>query len=204
MIRVVLIDDHEVVRAGLRFLLPKQGDIEIIGEYDRGDGAADFVRTKRPDVTLLDVRLPGKNGTEVLQEICARDPSAKVIMLSTSSGDNDIYQSLKAGAKSYLLKDRNASEIAQAVRIVAGGALYLTDEVRKLNAERQMTPDLSAREQEVLELIVDGLTNEEIAKQMGTSVDTTKSHAKHILQKLNLVGRSRLVMEALRRGFVKR
>lgn len=203
MTKVFIVDDHAVVRMGLKATLPLEGDVEIVGEAVSGDGAAQAVITAKPDVTLLDIRLPGKDGLEVLAELMNANPDAKVIMLTTSEADNHVYEALKRGARGYVVKDRDADEILTAVRMVANGAKYIPDTVRALYRERQTMPDLTAREQETLEMMAAGSRNSEIADKFGISVDGVKMHVKHILEKFNVADRTAAVAEALRRGFIK-
>ena len=202
MTKVFIVDDHAVVRMGLKATLPLEGDVEIVGEAVSGDGAAQAVITARPDVTLLDIRLPGKDGLEVLAELMNANPDAKVIMLTTSEADNHVYEALKRGARGYVVKDRDADEILTAVRMVANDAKYIPDTVRALYRERQMMPDLTAREHETLEMMAAGSRNSEIADKFGISVDGVKMHVKHILEKFNVTDRTAAVAEALRRGFI--
>ena len=203
MTKVFIVDDHAVVRMGLKATLPLEGDVEIVGEAVSGDGAAQAVITAKPDVTLLDIRLPGKDGLDVLAELMNANPDAKVIMLTTSEADNHVYEALKRGARGYVVKDRDADEILTAVRMVASGAKYIPDTVRALYRERQTMPDLTAREQETLEMMAAGRRNGEIAEKFGISVDGVKMHVKHILEKFNVADRTAAVAEALRRGFIK-
>lgn len=203
MTKVFIVDDHAVVRMGLKATLPLEGDVKIVGEAVSGDGAAQAVITAKPDVTLLDIRLPGKDGLDVLAELMNANPDAKVIMLTTSEADNHVYEALKRGARGYVVKDRDADEILTAVRMVASGAKYIPDTVRALYRERQTMPDLTAREQETLEMMAAGRRNGEIAEKFGISVDGVKMHVKHILEKFNVADRTAAVAEALRRGFIK-
>lgn len=203
MTKVFIVDDHAVVRMGLKATLPLEGDVEIVGEAVSGDGAAQAVITAKPDVTLLDIRLPGKDGLDVLAELMNANPDAKVIMLTTSEADNHVYEALKRGARGYVVKDRDADEILTAVRMVASGAKYIPNTVRALYRERQMMADLTAREQETLEMMAAGRRNGEIAEKFGISVDGVKMHVKHILEKFNVADRTAAVAEALRRGFIK-
>ena len=203
MIKVFIVDDHAVVRMGLKATLPLEGDIEIVGEAISGDGATQAIIAAKPDVTLLDIRLPVRDGLEVLAELMNANPDAKVIMLTTSEADNHVYEALKRGARGYVVKDRDADEILTAVRMVANGAKYIPDTVRALYRVRQMMPDLTAREHETLEMMAAGSRNSEIADKFGISVDGVKMHVKHILEKFNVADRTAAVAEALRRGFIK-
>ena len=204
MIKVAVIDDHAVVRMGIKYTLELEDDMEFVGECPSGDEAVEFVAATRPDVTLLDVRMPGTDGITALRNIIAAMPDAKVMMLSTSDGDDDIYQSMKAGAKGYILKDKGWEEIARGIRTIATGGTFLPDDVRELYRMRELTPNPSPRELEVMQYLVDGCTNEEIAEKMGITRDGVKMHMKHILDKLDARDRTEVVAQALLRGFVKR
>ena len=166
-IRVAVVDDHAVVRMGLKFALATLDDIEFAGEHGDGEDAAKFVRELKPDVTLLDIRMPKKDGIEALEEILDANPEAKVVMLTTSSTEEDIYRSLKLGAKGYVLKDRDPQNIVDAIRLVAAGDSYIPDEVRELYEIRSKEPELTPRENETLQLLVSGKCNREIAAALG-------------------------------------
>ncbi len=204
MIKVVIIDDHAVVRMGLKYVLGvKKNDFDLVGEWPGGVGAVDFVKRMDPDVVLLDIRMPDKDGLTVLKELLAVRPKQKVIMLTTSDADNDVYTALTAGAKGYLLKDRDATEIAKAIAYVMQGGKYVPQAVKELFQKRQMTPDLTPREVEVMTHLRDGLTNEAIATRMGVTKDAVKLHLKNIFIKLDVTDRVSAVREAIQRGFVK-
>lgn len=204
MIRVAIIDDHAVVRMGIKYTLELEKDMQFAGECSSGADAAAFVAATKPDVTLLDVRMPGVDGITALQQILAAVPDAKVMMLTTSDGDDDIYQSLRSGAKGYILKDKGWEEIANGIRTIAAGNMFVPDDVRELYSMRAQTPDPSPREREVMQHLVEGCTNDEIAQKMGISRDGVKMHMKHILDKLDARDRTEVVAQALIRGFVKR
>lgn len=204
MIKVAIIDDHAVVRMGVKYTIELEDDMRFVGECSSGEEAAAFVASVKPDVTLLDVRMPGTDGIAALQQILAAVPHAKVMMLSTSDGDDEIYRSLKLGAKGYILKDKGWDEIAKGIRVVAGGGTFLPDDVRELYKMRSLTPDPSPREREVMMHLVEGCTNDEIAEKMGISRDGVKMHMKHILEKLDARDRTEVVAQALLRGFVNR
>ncbi len=203
MIKVAIIDDHAVVRMGIKYTLELEGDMEFAGECASGEEAAAFVAATKPDVTLLDVRMPGKDGIAALRDILAAVPDAKVMMLSTSDGDDDIYQSLRTGARGYILKDKGWDDIARGIRTIAAGGMFVPDDIRALYAMREQTPDPSPREREVMQYLVEGCTNEEIAQKMGISRDGVKMHMRHILDKLDARDRTEVVAQALLRGFVK-
>ena len=204
MIKVVIIDDHAVVRMGLKYVLGvKKNEFALVGDWPGGEGAVDFVCKTSPDVVLLDIRMPDKDGLVVLKEILAVRPNQKVIMLTTSDADNDVYTALTAGAKGYLLKDRDATEITRALNTVMQGGKFVPPAVMELFRKRQMTPDLTPREEEVMANLRDGLTNEAIADRMGVTRDAVKLHLKNIFNKLNVSDRVSAVREAVTRGFVK-
>ena len=204
MIKVAVIDDHAVVRMGLKYVLGVQkNNFTFVGDWPEGEGAARFVQEKDPDVVLLDIRMPGKDGLTVLKEILAVRPQQKVIMLTTSDADNDIYESLNAGAKGYLLKDRDATEITKALECVMNGGKFIPPAVLELFRKRQMTPDLTQKELIVLQQLHTGETNEEIAERIQISKDAVKMHLKNIFTKLDVNDRVSAVREGIRRGFIK-
>lgn len=203
MVRVAIIDDHAVVRMGLKYVIGMDGELEFVGELSGGQGAVEFVKQVKPDVLLLDIYMPGRDGLQVLEDIRLGAPSQKVIMLTTSAADNDVYRALTLGAHGYLMKDRDAADICRAVKTVAAGGKFIPDVVKALLAERQMTPELTFREQGVLNMMVEGNSNDEIAGEMGMSVNGVKQHVKHIFAKLGVSDRVSAVTEAIKRGFVK-
>ena len=204
MIKVAVIDDHAVVRMGLKYVLGvRKDDFSFVGEWPGGDGAVDFVKKVDPDVVLLDIRMPDRDGIAVLKDILAVRPQQKVIMLTTSDADNDVYQALSLGAKGYLLKDRDAAEITSALNRVMQGGKYVPEPVMELFRKRQMTPGLTPRETEVLTHLRDGLTNEAIAERLGVTKDMVKLHLKNIFNKLDVNDRVSAVREAYTRGFLK-
>ena len=204
MIKVVVIDDHAVVRMGLKFVLSNEKDgFVFAGEWPGGEGAAEFVEKTNPDVVLLDIRMPDKDGLAVLKEILALRPKQKVIILTTSDADNDVYTALTLGAKGYLLKDRDAPEIVKAINYVMQGGKFVPEAVMKLFRKRQMMPDLTAREKEVITYLYNGLTNEAIGEKMGVTKDAVKLHLKNIFNKLDVNDRVSAVREVLARGFLR-
>jgi len=201
-IRVVIIDDHAVMRMGVRYALSFVKDIELVGDYDGGDGAAAWVLEQNPDVVLLDVRMPDKSGIDVLSEIMLVRPKSSVLMLTTSAADEDIYRSVNLGARGYLVKDRGCDELAKAIRVLAQGGKYMPDEVKDIYRERKMMQDLTKREREALDLMCGGYSNEDIARIMGVSHSAAKQHLKHIFEKFEVSTRVEAMSEAIRRGFV--
>ena len=204
MIRVVVIDDHAVVRMGLKYVLGvKKGEFEFLGEWPGGVGAVDFVKRTDPDIVLLDIRMPDKDGIAVLKELLAERPGQKVVMLTTSDADNDVYTSLEIGAKGYLLKDRDATDITKALVTVYNGGRFVPPPVMELYRKRQMTPNLTPREKEVLVNLHGGMTNEAIAAKMGVTKDAVKLHLKNVFNKLDVNDRVSAVREAYLRGFIR-
>lgn len=204
MIKVAIIDDHAMVRRGIQYILDMENDISFVGDRDSGVGAAEFVQQTNPDVLLLDIRMPSVDGLEALKNILAVRPDQKVVMLTTSEADNDIYESIRAGAKGYLMKDRDSDDLVAAVRTVAQGGTFMPETVKKLYAEREATKDLTARELETLDLMAKGLSNTEIAGAMDVSFDTVKTYLKAIYSKLGVGDRVSATVEGYRRGFLRR
>jgi DNA-binding NarL/FixJ family response regulator len=208
-IRVAVVDDQELFRRGLTMLLGVEEDIEVVGEAGDGVAATDLAATAVPDVVLMDVRMPKRSGIEACLSIKDVAPSAKIIMLTVSDEEADLYDAVKNGASGYLLKDSSIDEVAQAIRVVAEGqslispsmAVKLLDEFKQMTrSERQQvpTPRLTDRELEVLKLVAQGLNNREIAKRLFISENTVKNHVRNILEKLQLHSRMEAVMYAVR------
>mgnify|MGYP003291899379 CR=1 FL=1 len=201
-IKVAVVDDHAVVRMGLKYALALFKDMVFVGEHSDGEGAVEFVRKTSPDVTLLDIRMPGKDGVTALGEIRKALPEAKVIMLTTSGTEEDVYRSLNLGARGYVLKDRDPQLIVDAIRKVAAGGKYVPDEVKAVYDSRSQAPELTPREHETLTLLAQGLSNREIALRLGVSEDGAKIHLKHVYDKLEAKDRVDAIAIALRRGLV--
>jgi DNA-binding NarL/FixJ family response regulator len=208
-IRVVVVDDQELFRRGLTMLLGVEGDIEVVGEAGDGVAATELATSVAPDVVLMDVRMPKRSGIEACLAIKETTPTARIIMLTVSDEEADLYDAVKNGASGYLLKDSSIDEVAQAVRVVADGqslispsmAIKLLDEFKQMSrADRQQvpTPRLTERELEVLKLVAQGLNNREIAKRLFISENTVKNHVRNILEKLQLHSRMEAVMYAVR------
>jgi two-component system NarL family response regulator len=208
-IRVVVVDDQELFRRGLTMLLGVEPDIEVVGEAGDGVSAAQLVADVVPDVVLLDVRMPKRTGLEACIEIKELVPAARIIMLTVSDEEADLYEAVKNGASGYLLKDSSIDEVAQAVRVVAEGqslispsmAVKLLDEFKEMSRtdrDQVPTPRLTDRELEVLRLVATGLNNREVAKLLFISENTVKNHVRNILEKLQLHSRMEAVMYAVR------
>lgn len=202
-IRVAVVDDHGVVRMGLKYTLSLFKDIEFAGDKANGEGAAEFIRKVSADVTLLDIRMPEKDGVTVLGEILSEMPEAKVVMLTTSATEEDIYQSLRLGAKGYVLKDRDPEAIVKAVRAVAEGGDYVPDDIKAIYKAREREPELTATEAEGLRLLAEGLTNKAIAAKIGVSEDAVKVRLKHAYEKLGVSDRAGAIALAIRKGIAK-
>jgi len=208
-IRVLVVDDQELFRRGLVMLLANETGIEVIGEAADGDEGTALAAGTAPDVVLLDIRMPRRTGLEACASIKQAVPSAKIIMLTVSDEEADLYEAVKSGASGYLLKDSSIDEVAQAVRVVADGqslispsmAVKLIDEFKQMSRpERASVPGLrlTERELEVLRLVARGLNNREIAKQLFISENTVKNHVRNILEKLQLHSRMEAVMYAVK------
>ena len=202
-IKVALIDDHAVVRMGLKYALSLFKDIELVGELADGEGAAKLVKDTGADVTLLDIRMPGKDGIVALGEILAAVPSAKVVMLTTSSTEEDVYASLNAGAKGYVLKDRNPENVLAAVRAVAEGGTFIPDNIKEIYKARSKEPELTSAEREAIGLLVQGLNNKAMAARLGISEDGVKVRLKHAYEKLGVGDRAGAIAVAIKRGIAR-
>ncbi len=213
MIRIVLVDDQTLVRQGIRSLLELSGDIEIVAEASDGEEGLVAIRRERPDVVLLDVRMPKKGGIDVLRELQAAGNAPPAILLTTFDDDQVLLDGMKAGARGYLLKDVSLEQLTGAVRTVAGGGTVIrpaiTERVlRGLEHVRRdfdalSPPDpLTKREVEILRLMAGGYSNREIADALGTAEGTVKNHASSILSKLGVRDRTRAVLKALELGYI--
>ena len=201
-IRVLCVDDHRIVREGIAAIIGRQPDMAVVGAAATGAQAIDLFQQQRPDVTLMDLQLPVITGLEAIRAIRAIDQSARIIVLTTYHGDEDIYQALHAGAATYLLKDAILDDLARVVRDVHNGARPLSDEVQRILAARANSTPLTAREVEVLQLIAEGCRNKEVADALGIREETAKVHVKNIFGKLEVSDRTAAVTLALRRGII--
>ncbi len=201
-IRILIAEDHLIARAGIAAIVNAQPDMVVAGEAIDGTQAVERHRELRPDVTLMDVRMPGKNGIDAAAAIRAEFPTARIIALSTFSGEEDIRRALAAGVQSYLTKDVLHDELLRAIRAVHAGERYLPPLVAALVDTPLPRPDLSGREMEVLRLIVDGLSNKQIGYVLDIAEYTVKNHVKKILSKLGVEDRTQAVTAAIQRGIV--
>lgn len=206
-IRVLLVDDHTMVRRGLATFLKVHADMEPAGEAATGEEAVDLCRRIRPDVVLMDLVMPGMDGVEATRAIRREFPAVQVIALTSFNEEGLVQKALQAGAIGYLLKDVSADDLAQAIRAAHAGRGTLSPEITQVLTHAGARPDtpgydLTARERDVLALLVDGLNNTEIAERLFVSPSTIKSHVSHILAKLDVAGRTEAVAVAVRRHLV--
>ena len=201
-IRVLVVEDHNVVRQGLVALLNVVDGLTVVGEAADGLEAIDQFRKHQPDITLMDLRLPRLSGVEAIQRIRLEAPQARVIVLTTYDGDEDIYRALKAGARAYLLKGMTGEELVTTIRAVHAGKSHIPAAIAEKLAARMGTEDLTPREFDVLEQIVRGKSNKEIASELNVSEATVKTHINSLLGKLNVTDRTQAATAALQRGIV--
>ncbi|HEY3864306.1 MAG TPA: response regulator transcription factor [Verrucomicrobiae bacterium] len=201
-IRIMVVDDHFVVRMGLAGSINVEADMAVELEASSGEQAITVYRQHRPDIVLMDLKLPGISGLEATRAICSEFPTAAIVMLSTHDGEEDIYRSLQAGARTYLLKTAARNELIDTIRAVHAGERCISPAVGTRLAERLMHPELTSREIEVLELIVRGRSNKEIAADLTIAEVTVKLHVGHILAKLRVNDRTQAATTALQRGII--
>ncbi len=212
-IRILLADDHKLMRSGLRVLLEQQADLTVVGEASDGREAVALAGSQRPDVLVMDIGMPSLNGIEAAAQITQSRPETAIVMLSMHSDESYVLRALKAGAKGYLLKDSAESDLIRAVHSVAEGKSFfspavskvlLDDYVRKL--KRSGTEDpydmLTPREREVLQLVAEGRSNKEVAQLLNLSIYTVETHRSNIMEKLNLRGVPELILYAVRKGII--
>lgn len=202
LIRVLIVEDHNVVRQGLVALLNVAEGLKVVGEAADGAEAVAQIRKHRPDITLIDLRLPRMSGVDVIERIRMETPQARFIVLTTYDGDEDIYRALKAGARAYLLKGMTSEELIATIRAVHTGKSHIPPVIAQRLAERLGTEDLTPREFDVLEQIVDGKSNKEIATELDVSEATVKTHINSLLSKLGVTDRTQAATAAIRRGLV--
>ncbi|MET7912011.1 response regulator transcription factor [Streptomyces avermitilis] len=215
-IRVLIVDDHALFRRGLSIVLAAEEDIQVVGEAGDGAEAVDKAADLLPDIVLMDVRMPKRSGIEACTSVKEVAPSAKIIMLTISDEEADLYDSIKAGATGYLLKEISTDKIADAIRAVADGqtqispsmASKLLTEFQSMHGQtdtRQLapTPELTGRELDVLKLVATGMNNRDIAKELFISENTVKNHVRNILEKLQLHSRMEAVVYAMRKNLLK-
>jgi DNA-binding NarL/FixJ family response regulator len=212
-LRILLADDHTVVRAGLRSLLEQQPDLEVVGEAGDGRRAVELAGSLQPDVAVLDIGMPQLNGIEAARQITGSRPETAVVILSMHSDEAYVMRALKAGARAYLLKDSAETDLIRAIRSVSQGKSFFSPKVSRVLVEdyvrlleQRGAADtyelLTTREREILQLLAEGKTNKEVASLLNLSVYTVETHRTHILQKLNLHSTAELVLYAVRKGII--
>jgi DNA-binding NarL/FixJ family response regulator len=205
-VRILISDDHPVVRAGLRGMLSSEPDFEVVGEAENGKEAVALTGERRPDVVLMDLRMPEMDGVTAIGRIRAEHPEVQILVLTTYESDADILRAIETGATGYLLKETPREELFGAIRLVAEGKSPLAPGVAARLMQRMRDTNeegLSTREIEVLELVARGTSNKEIAKQLWVSETTVKSHMLHIFDKLDVTDRTAAVTAALKRGIIR-
>ncbi|MGF1569664.1 MAG: response regulator [Nodosilinea sp.] len=202
-IRILIADDHPPLREGLAALLERQADLKVIAMAADGEEAVALFQTHQPDVVLMDLRMPRLEGADAVASICQNWPQARIIVLTTYDGDEDIYRALRAGAKGYLLKDVPCEELFTAIRKVFRGQRYIMSQVAQKLTERFQGSELTERELEVLQLLVQGKTNRDIGEALCVVEGTVKFHVRNILEKLGAGDRTQAVTIALKRGLAR-
>ncbi|PZO37911.1 MAG: DNA-binding response regulator [Pseudanabaena frigida] len=199
-IRILIVDDHAIVQQGLAAIINEEADMTVIGCAKDGIEAIQLFRQVQPDVTLMDLRMPKMGGVEAITAICAEFNTARIIVLTTYDGDEDIYRGLRAGSKGYLLKDCKPNELRTAIRNVHNGQQYIPPHVGAKLAQRMTNPELTDRELEVLRLVAQGMNNLEIGAALSITESTVKSNINRILSKLGAKDRTQATIIALKRG----
>jgi DNA-binding NarL/FixJ family response regulator len=202
-IRIVVADDHFVVRMGLAALVKTEPDMEVIGEASDGNQAVELYEKLQPDLVLMDLRMPVKDGIAATTEICARHPGARILMLTTYDGDTDIHRAMQAGARGYVLKKSTGDDLIPALRAVAAGQKWIPREISTRLASRKLFEELTPRELQVLAQLARGLANKEIGDVLKITEHTVKDHLKNILGKLHVADRTEAVTVALQRGIIQ-
>lgn len=202
LIRVLIADDHSIVRQGLVTIINRDPEMTVIAQAENGQQAIDLFREHQPDVTLMDLRMPEVGGVEAISAICAEFKPARIIVLTTYDGDEDIYRGLHSGAQGYLLKDTKSHEVLNAIRTVARGQQYIPPDVGAKLVQRLNNPELRERELAVLGLMAQGMSNLEIGTALSISENTVKTHVNRILSKLGVSDRTQAVIVAVKRGIV--
>jgi DNA-binding NarL/FixJ family response regulator len=202
-IRILIADDHSVVREGLVSLVRRKADMAVVGEASNGREAVDLWKEHRPDITLLDLRMPELDGVGAIKEIRELDENARIVVLTTFDGDEDVYRAIKAGANGYLLKDSAREALMECIRKVHSGETCIPPDLASKLADRVSGEALSARKIEVLQRIAAGKSNKEIGAELFISEGTVKTHVKNIFSKLDVVSRTKAVANASRRGLIQ-
>lgn len=202
-ISVLIVDDHSVVRLGMAALLNAETGIKVVGNAKNGIEAVSMARMLRPDVIVMDIEMPRKDGIEATADILAEDPDAKILILTSFSTPDRIAKAIRAGALGAIMKNADDSEMVAAIRAVVQGNPCIANDIKRLLHEDPPAPELSQRQQEVLDSITRGLTNADIAKQLGISIDMVKKHMTALMQKMGAANRSEAVAIALKKQLLK-
>jgi len=202
IIRILCVDDHPLVRKGIASILGQEPDMDLVAEGENGQQAVELFRRHMPDVALMDLRMPVLDGIGAVLQIRHEFPAARIIALTSYDGDQDIYRALEAGVRGYLLKETVHAEIVSAIRTVHAGRKLISQDAAQRLAEYFPQPALTPREIEVLEWVAKGLSNREIAQQLGTADGTIKMHVQNILAKLEATDRTHAVTTGLKRGII--
>ncbi len=201
-IRILIVDDHPVVRAGLASMLGTQAELELVGSAPSGEEALRMLEERHPEVILLDLRMPGMSGVEMLQALKAANRPARVIILTNYETDEDIYRAVQAGAQGYLLKDTSLREMVEAIRAVHAGKRYIPRHIASRLAERMVRTNLTSRELEILKMLSKGPTNKQIGHALGISDNTVRNHVLKIIEKLEVSDRTEAATTAIQRGLI--
>jgi two-component system, NarL family, response regulator len=201
-IRVLVVDDHPIMRFGIATIIDATSDMTTVAQAESGEEAVELYEQHLPDITLMDLRLPGMSGVDAIRTIMVRHRNAKFVVLTTYEGDEDIHQALEAGARSYIIKGMPHDALVSALRRVHAGGRFLPPPVSRALSSRTPNSDLTLREREVLKLIVKGRSNRDIANDLGITESTVKCHVGVILLRLNVSDRTQAAVAALQRGLV--
>ena len=201
-IRILIAEDHTVVRDGLVAIVKQERDLDVVADTGDGKQAVELWKMHRPDITLMDLRMPELDGVHAIYQIRAADPNARIIVLTTYDGDEDIYRGIRAGAKSYLLKDVRREDLFLCIREVHAGKTYIPPAIAAKLAERMPAEALTPREHEVLQLLAEGKPNKIIASDLSITEVTVKSHVQSLFRKLNVLSRTEALAVASRKGLL--
>lgn len=202
-VRLLVVDDHPVTREGLALILDHQPDMTVVGQAQSGEEAVARWRGLRPDVTIMDLQMGGMSGARAIEQILAESPGARILVLTTFDGDEDIHRAMHAGARAYLLKDAPREELLRAIRAVHAGQRYLSAAAGARLAERVTQTPLTERELDVLRLLAEGLSNREIGAELGIAEGTVKSHVNSVVLKLGVTSRVEAALAAHQRGLLR-
>jgi len=202
-IRIVVVDDHPLLRAGIAAVVNAEPDMVLVGEATRGDEAVALFRSMHPDITLMDLQMPGMSGLDAIREIRSGTPSARIIVLTTYPGDAQASGALKAGAAGFLLKSSVRKDLLQAIRVVHSGRRFVPADAAIQIAENLLDESLSQRELEVLQCVAQGMANKVVAGKLGIAEETVKAHMRNIMEKLSVHDRTHAVTKALKSGIIR-